>query len=84
MFCGFNLGMAGGASSRPVMIRPMAGTACWCWRRAAPGAGPWCCWLWLPESARYLVVHGKSAERIRRVLAPIGREAAEARHFVVP
>jgi AAHS family 4-hydroxybenzoate transporter-like MFS transporter len=84
MFCGFNLGMAGGGFVSAWMIPAYGWHSLLVLGGVLPLALAVVLLLWLPESARYLVVHGKSAERIRRVLAPIGREAAEARHFVVP
>jgi len=41
--------------------------------------------IWLPESARYLVVRNKGVEKIRRTLAPIDPEqVARAERFSVP
>jgi AAHS family 4-hydroxybenzoate transporter-like MFS transporter len=71
MFCGFNLGMAGGGFISAKLI-PAFG-----WHSLLL--------LWLPESARYLVVRNKGVEKVRRALAPIAPEqVARAASFSVP
>jgi AAHS family 4-hydroxybenzoate transporter-like MFS transporter len=71
MFCGFNLGMASGGLIAASLI-PIYG---WHSLLVLGGALPMllaaALLLWLPESARYLVVHNKAAAKIRRVLSPI-------------
>jgi len=84
MFCGFNLGMAGGGFVSAWMI-PAYG---WHSLLLVGGVLPLVLALallfWLPESARYLVARGHDVERVRRVLRPIGEEAAQAKGFSIP
>ena len=86
MFCGFNLGMAGGGFVSAKLI-PAFG---WHSLLLIGGLLPLLLTLvllllWLPESARYLVVRNKGDERVRRVLAPIApSEVAVASSFSVP
>ncbi|PVZ16209.1 MULTISPECIES: MFS transporter [unclassified Pseudomonas] len=84
MFCGFNLGMAGGGFISAWLIPS------WGWHSLllVGGVLPLLLALalafWLPESARFMVVRGQSAERVRKVLRPIGEQAAQAQAFSVP
>ncbi len=85
MFCGFNLGMAGGGFISAVLI-PAYG---WHSLLLLGGVLPLLLlvvlMVWLPESARYLVVRNAPVERIRRALAPIApAEVARAGSFSVP
>ncbi|WP_397453289.1 MFS transporter [Pseudomonas sp. NA-150] len=85
MFCGFNLGMACGGFISAKMI-PLLG---WHSLLMLGGVLPLLLavvlLLWLPESARFLVVRNRSVERIRRVLAPIAPlDVAVASGFSVP
>ena len=85
MFCGFNLGMACGGFISAQFI-PLFG---WQSLLVIGGVLPMILAVvllfWLPESARFLVVSGKSAERIRKVLAPIAPAlVAQAKGFSVP
>ncbi|WP_407311984.1 MFS transporter [Pseudomonas sp. nanlin1] len=85
MFCGFNLGMAGGGFISAWLI-PAYG---WHSLLLLGGVLPLLLLLvllvWLPESARYLVVRNAPVERIRRALAPIApAEVARAGSFSVP
>nr|WP_247887456.1 MFS transporter [Azospirillum sp. SYSU D00513] len=85
MFCGFNLGMASGGFISAHLI-PAYG---WHSLLVAGGVLPLALVvglvLWLPESARYMVVRGFDAARVRRVLEPIapGTLGGVAR-FTVP
>ncbi len=71
MFCGFNLGMAGGGFISAKLI-PAFG---WHSLLLIGGVLPLLLTLvllfWLPESARYLVVRNRGTDRIRQTLAPI-------------
>ena len=85
MFCGFNLGMAGGGFVSAKLI-PMYG---WHSLLLIGGVLPLILAVvllfWLPESARYLVVRNRSVERIRKTLAPIDpAQVAQASSFSVP
>lgn len=85
MFCGFNLGMACGGFISAKMI-PLLG---WHSLLMLGGILPLVLsvvlLLWLPESARFLVVRNRSVNRIRKVLAPIApQEVASATGFSVP
>ena len=85
MFCGFNLGMACGGFISAKMI-PLLG---WHSLLMLGGILPLILavvlLLWLPESARFLVVRNRSVERIRKALAPIApQEVAAATGFSVP
>ncbi|CAK14058.1 MFS transporter [Pseudomonas entomophila] len=85
MFCGFNLGMAGGGFMSAKLI-PAYG---WHSLLVIGGVLPLLLALvllaWLPESARFLVVRNRSADRIRKTLAPIAPTVvAQASSFSVP
>ena len=83
MFCGFPLGAALGGFLAAWMI-PHFG-----WRSVLllGGIGPLVLavlmLVWLPESVRYMVARGHPAERIRGVLARIGRIGSETRSFIM-
>jgi AAHS family 4-hydroxybenzoate transporter-like MFS transporter len=85
MFCGFNLGMASGGLVSAWFI-PHYG-----WHSLLVIGGVLPIFLavvlliWLPESARYLVVRNKSIDKIRKVLSPIApQQVALASGFSVP
>ncbi|WPO99112.1 MFS transporter [Pseudomonas sp. HR96] len=85
MFCGFNLGMAGGGFISAKLI-PAYG---WHSLLLLGGVLPLVLGLvllvWLPESARYLVVRNRGVERVRKALAPIAPAVvAQAGSFSVP
>ncbi|WP_248918888.1 MFS transporter [Pseudomonas entomophila] len=85
MFCGFNLGMAGGGFMSAKLI-PAYG---WHSLLVIGGVLPLLLALvllaWLPESARFLVVRNRSVDRIRKTLAPIAPTVvAQASSFSVP
>ncbi|MBK4991095.1 MFS transporter [Pseudomonas sp. S36] len=85
MFCGFNLGMAGGGFISAKLI-PAYG---WHSLLVIGGVLPLLLavvlMVWLPESARFLVVRNRGTEKVRKTLAPIApRIVAEASSFSVP
>lgn len=85
MFCGFNLGMAGGGFLSAKMI-PAYG---WHSLLVIGGVLPLLLLLvlmaWLPESARFLVVRNRGTEKVRKTLAPIAPDVvAQAGSFSVP
>ncbi|WEK32018.1 MAG: MFS transporter [Candidatus Pseudomonas phytovorans] len=85
MFCGFNLGMAGGGFISAKMI-PAYG---WHSLLVIGGVLPLLLavvlMVWLPESARFLVVRNRGTDKIRKTLAPIAPQVvAEAGSFSVP
>jgi AAHS family 4-hydroxybenzoate transporter-like MFS transporter len=83
MFCGFPLGAASGGFLAAWMVPH------WGWRSVLQlgGAAPLLLTvlllLLLPESVRYMVARGQSADRIRRVLNRISTSAAMANSFVI-
>lgn len=85
MFCGFNLGMAGGGFLYAKLIPAFGWHSLLLIGGLLPLLLTLVLLLWLPESARYLVVRNKGDERVRRVLAPIApSEVAVASGFSVP
>lgn len=85
MFCGFNLGMAGGGFISAKMI-PAYG---WHSLLVIGGVLPLLLALvlmvWLPESARFLVVRNRETDKVRKTLSPIAPQVvAEAGSFSVP
>lgn len=85
MFCGFNLGMAGGGFISAKMI-PAYG---WHSLLVIGGVLPLLLALvlmvWLPESARFLVVRNRGTDKVRKTLSPIAPQVvAEAGSFTVP
>ena len=85
MFCGFNLGMAGGGFVSAKLIPAFGWHSLLLIGGLLPLLLTVVLLLWLPESARYLVVRNKGDERVRRVLAPIApSEVAVATGFSVP
>ena len=85
MFCGFNLGMAGGGFISAKMI-PAYG---WHSLLVIGGVLPLLLALvlmvWLPESARFLVVRNRGTDKVRKTLSPIAPQVvAEAGSFNVP
>jgi len=85
MFCGFNLGMACGGFVSARMIPLLGWQSLLLLGGVLPLGLTLVLWIWLPESARFLVVKNRSIEAIRKVLAPISpREVATAPGFSVP
>lgn len=85
MFCGFNLDMAGGGFISAKMI-PAYG---WHSLLVIGGVLPLLLALvlmvWLPESARFLVVRNRGTDKVRKTLSPIAPQVvAEAGSFTVP
>ncbi|MFC5698935.1 MFS transporter [Pseudomonas sp. GCM10022186] len=85
MFCGFNLGMASGGFVSAKMIPAFGWHSLLLLGGLLPLALAVVLLLWLPESARFLVVRNKGADKVRQVLAPIAPgEVAVASGFSVP
>jgi AAHS family 4-hydroxybenzoate transporter-like MFS transporter len=85
MFCGFNLGMAGGGFMSAKLIPAFGWHSLLLLGGVLPLVLAVVLMIWLPESARYLVVRNKAVEKIRRTLAPIDPEqVARAERFSVP
>lgn len=85
MFCGFNLGMASGGFVSAKMIPAFGWHSLLLLGGVLPLLLAVVLLLWLPESARYLVVRNRGADKVRQVLAPIApAEVAVATDFSVP
>ncbi|BBP83619.1 MFS transporter [Pseudomonas sp. Pc102] len=85
MFCGFNLGMASGGFVSAKMIPAFGWHSLLLLGGVLPLLLAVVLMLWLPESARYLVVRNRGADKVRQVLAPIApAEVAVATDFSVP
>jgi AAHS family 4-hydroxybenzoate transporter-like MFS transporter len=85
MFCGFNLGMASGGFVSAKLIPAYGWHSLLLLGGVLPLLLAVVLLLWLPESARFLVVRNRGAERVKRVLAPIApAEVVAARDFSVP
>lgn len=85
MFCGFNLGMACGGFVSAKLIPAMGWHSLLMLGGILPLILTVVLMVWLPESARFLVVRNLGVERIRKVLAPISRlEVNAATGFSVP
>ena len=85
MFCGFNLGMACGGFVSAKLIPSMGWHSLLMLGGILPLILAMVLMVWLPESARFLVVRNRGAERIRKVLAPIAPKAlAGITDFSVP
>ncbi|WP_295479230.1 MFS transporter [uncultured Pseudomonas sp.] len=85
MFCGFNLGMASGGFVSAKLIPAMGWHSLLLLGGILPLVLVLALALWLPESARFLVVSNRGADRVRRVLAPIAPQAmAGVTAFSVP
>ncbi|RMS66883.1 Benzoate transport [Pseudomonas syringae pv. aceris] len=85
MFCGFNLGMACGGFVSAKLIPSMGWHSLLMLGGILPILLAAVLMVWLPESARFLVVRNRGAERIRKVLAPIAPKAlAGITDFSVP
>ncbi|WP_082629017.1 MFS transporter [Pseudomonas sp. TTU2014-080ASC] len=85
MFCGFNLGMASGGLISAWFIPHYGWQSLLIIGGVLPILMAGILMVWLPESARFLVVRKASIEKIRKVLSPIApQEVAKARSFSVP
>lgn len=85
MFCGFNLGMAAGGFVSAKLIPAYGWHSLLLLGGVLPLLLAVVLLVWLPESARFLVVRHRGAEKIKRVLAPIApAEVVTAHDFSVP
>jgi AAHS family 4-hydroxybenzoate transporter-like MFS transporter len=85
MFCGFNLGMACGGFVSAKLIPAMGWHSLLMLGGILPLILTVVLMIWLPESARFLVVRNRGAELVRKVLAPIApQQVNAARDFSVP
>lgn len=71
MFCGFNLGMASGGFISAELIPALGWQSLLMLGGILPLALCVALAIWLPESARYLVVRQRGTEAVRKVLEPI-------------
>jgi AAHS family 4-hydroxybenzoate transporter-like MFS transporter len=85
MFCGFNLGMAGGGFISAKLIPAFGWHSLLMIGGILPLILAVVLLFWLPESARYLVVRNRGTDKVRKALAPIDPPAvAQASSFSVP
>jgi len=85
MFCGFNLGMASGGFVSAKLIPAYGWHSLLLLGGVLPLVLAVVLLAWLPESARFLVVRNRGADKVKRVLAPIApAEVVAARDFSVP
>ncbi|MCP1627048.1 MFS transporter [Pseudomonas nitroreducens] len=85
MFCGFNLGMASGGFVSAKLIPAYGWHSLLLLGGLLPLLLAAVLLVWLPESARFLVVRNRGADKVKRVLAPIApAEVVAARDFSVP
>ncbi|WP_339488244.1 MFS transporter [Pseudomonas sp. EL_65y_Pfl2_R95] len=85
MFCGFNLGMAGGGFVSAALIPAYGWHSLLLLGGILPLALSLVLLLRLPESARFLVVRNRGTEKVRKVLAPIAPAAISGvSAFTVP
>ncbi|WP_313738659.1 MFS transporter [Pseudomonas sp.] len=85
MFCGFNLGMAGGGFVSAKLIPAYGWHSLLVLGGVLPLLLVLALVLWLPESARFLVVRKRGTEQVRKTLAPIAPAlVAQAQSFSVP
>jgi AAHS family 4-hydroxybenzoate transporter-like MFS transporter len=85
MFCGFNLGMACGGFVSAKLIPAMGWHSLLLIGGILPLLLTVVLMIWLPESARFLVVRNLGVDRIRKVLAPISSmQVNVAKDFSVP
>ena len=85
MFCGFNLGMAGGGFILAKLIPAFGWHSLLLIGGILPLILSVVLLFWLPESARYLVVRNRGTDKVRKTLAPIDPTiVAQASSFSVP
>ncbi|MBB2495202.1 MFS transporter [Aquipseudomonas ullengensis] len=85
MFCGFNLGMACGGFVSAKLIPAFGWHSLLLLGCLLPLLLALVLLVWLPESARFLVVRNRGADKVRKVLAPIApAQVALAGDFSVP
>ena len=71
MFCGFNLGMAGGGFISAKLIPAFGWHSLLLIGGILPLILAVVLLVWLPESARYLVVRNRGTDKVRKTLSPI-------------
>ncbi|MGW7774461.1 aromatic acid/H+ symport family MFS transporter [Pseudomonas machongensis] len=85
MFCGFNLGMAGGGFISAKLIPAYGWHSLLVLGGVLPLLLAVVLLVWLPESARFLVVRNRGTDEVRKTLAPIAPAVvAQAASFSVP
>jgi len=85
MFCGFNLGMASGGFVSAKLIPAYGWHSLLLLGGVLPLVLAVVLLVWLPESARFLVVRNRGADKVKRALTPIAPgEVVAARDFSVP
>jgi AAHS family 4-hydroxybenzoate transporter-like MFS transporter len=85
MFCGFNLGMAGGGFISAKLIPAFGWHSLLLIGGILPLILGVVLLIWLPESARFLVVRNRGTDKVRKTLAPIDPTVvARASSFSVP
>lgn len=85
MFCGFNLGMAGGGFVSAALIPAFGWHSLLLLGGVLPLILAMVLLLWLPESARFLVIRNRGADKVRQVLEPIAPQVLDGvREFSVP
>lgn len=85
MFCGFNLGMAGGGFVSAALIPAFGWHSLLLLGGVLPLILAVVLLLWLPESARFLVIRNRGADKVRQVLEPIAPQVLDGvREFSVP
>lgn len=85
MFCGFNLGMACGGFASAKLIPALGWHSLLVLGGVLPLILALVLLVYLPESARFLVVRGRGADRVQKVLAPIAPDLLKGAHeFSVP
>ncbi|AZC23069.1 MFS transporter [Pseudomonas sessilinigenes] len=85
MFCGFNLGMAGGGFISATLIPTFGWHSLLLVGGILPIFLALVLMVWLPESARYLVVRHHAPDKVRKALAPIAPSMVhQAGSFSVP
>jgi AAHS family 4-hydroxybenzoate transporter-like MFS transporter len=85
MFCGFNLGMAGGGFISAKLIPAFGWHSLLLIGGVLPLILALVLLVWLPESARFLVVRNRGTDKVRKTLSPIAPHVvAEAGSFSVP
>lgn len=85
MFCGFNLGMAGGGFISAKMIPAYGWHSLLVIGGVLPLLLALVLMIWLPENARFLVVRNRGTDKVRKTLSPIAPQVvAEAGSFSVP
>jgi AAHS family 4-hydroxybenzoate transporter-like MFS transporter len=71
MFCGFSLGAALGGLAAAVMIQDFGWRSVFVAGGVLPLLGAIAVWRWLPESVRFMVLHGGDKRRIAAIMDKI-------------